>query len=388
MLPTLRSWAAVLALALALSSCGRKEGAEPGVPATPEAALEGLKVTKLYYNGAARDWIAKEHPELLDPEDWGKISPRGGSLAQAAQEPRLFRRLDREAHFDAVLLVGDPTQFRPLLDHLLDTGDWKLRFLDHTSVVFQREAPEPWTPARLAEQRARAAKLADKPRARLLADLAVKLVAVREREQAKQIIAEAEKADDEVPEVWAAQASYRMALGDWKAAIASADKALTLDKACLPALGCKAQSLYATKRFGDAFAVSSTLLAKMPEEPGILFFHAKIAHEARKFGEEVAALEKLIAIAEKAGRSASGYRVYLGQAHVADANPDPALAEFGRALTDPDLPPEQRKFAEECLAQIDAKLRLKETRRPAADRPRAGGAPAPGAPPATPGAPR
>jgi tetratricopeptide (TPR) repeat protein len=343
----------VLALLVFCAGCDQSErGAKEPWVGSPALALETLSAKPLYYNGPARPWLVARKPELLEPDDRGKESARGDTFAQATQNPKLFRQLNRQQPFAAVLLVGDPSQYRPLLDHLLETRDWKLAHLDHTSLIFRREVPAPWEAARLDSLRDRLKTVSPRVRARVLADVAVKLVAVRELGAARKVAEEAQQASGEAPEVWSAQAAYRMALGEWKAAIENADKALAIDPEFMPALGCKAQSLYATKRFAEAYVVSSKLIAKMPDDPGILFYHAKIAHEAKHLVEEVRALRYLIALAGKAQRPDTGYRVYLGQALASSGDGEPALVEFRRALADPELPAEQRKFAQQCVDRL------------------------------------
>lgn len=346
---------------LALAGCGggKSSGVSDPLVTTPVLALQGVKAQALFYNGPARPWLLLQRPELVPPAERGAEAPRARSMAQAVQSSKLFRQLSRQEHFDTVLLVGDPSEYRPLLDHLLDSPDWKLDYVDHTSVLFVRQRAKAWTPAELSGVRSKLEALPKSAAALGLARLAARLVAVRKMPAAKEVLEAAEKHDGKVPEVWSAQAEYRMALGDWTGAIASADQALKLDEDCLPALGAKAQSLYAKKRFAEAYPYSRKLNEKLPDDPGILFYHAKIAHESRHFTEEIRALERLIDLAGKSGRSDPGYRVYLGQAYAAAGDAEPALAEFAKALADPDLPGEQRQFAEETSALIRTKIGAK-----------------------------
>jgi Tfp pilus assembly protein PilF len=356
-LPGLRLAAliALLPLAFALIACHRSDP-EADAPwlSTPELALAQVLARPVFYNAPARPWLLTKRPELLEEDDRANDSQRTLGYVQAVQNPKQFRQLDRQQRFATVLVVGDPSQYRPILDHLLDTRDWKLAYLDHTALVFRREVAAAWQPKQLDELRARLAGASAKTRSRALAQLGTKLVAVRELPAAKSIIEEAEKADAGEAEVWSAQSNYRLALGDWKAAIASAEKALALEPESPSALGCMAQALYASKRFEEAFAVSARLLAKLPDEPGVLFYHARIAHEAKRGEDEVAALKKLIALAEKAQRPVSGYRIYLAQAYAGANERDRSIEEFDAALRDPDLPEEQRKYANESVMKLRA----------------------------------
>ena len=57
-----------------------------------------------------------------------------------------------------LLLLAQPPVFVPetvSLDHLLETQDWKLTYLDHTSLVFRRDTTEAWQPERLQALRQR-----------------------------------------------------------------------------------------------------------------------------------------------------------------------------------------------------------------------------------------
>lgn len=346
-------------LALALAGCGSHgHGSGNALLTTPQLALEGLQAKVLYYNAAGWRALMEKRPELLPKEEHDAKNDNVRAMLQAVQSAKLFRQLDRQRHFDTLLLVGDPSEYRPLLEHLLEAQDWKLAYLDHTSLVFKRGGQE-WTTAQLAAVKARMASLSGGDQAIFLAEVAGKLVAVRQMPAAKETLEAARKASESEPRVWDAWAQYQMALGDWTAALASADRGLKLDPEDPAALGAKAQSLYAKKRFEEAFAVSSRLLAKLPEDPAILFFHAKIAHESRHYSEEIRTLRKLIDLAEANGRADPGYRVYLGQAYAAAGEADPALEELNRALADRDLAPEQRSFAQHTVEVIRQKTGAK-----------------------------
>src|SRR4051794_6291742 len=106
-----------LSLAVVLTAgCDRaNKGADEPWVATPALALETLSAKPIFYNAAARNWLVSRRPDLLENDDRGRDSKRADSFAQAVQEPKLFRQLDRQQRFQTLLLVGDPSESRPLL---------------------------------------------------------------------------------------------------------------------------------------------------------------------------------------------------------------------------------------------------------------------------------
>jgi hypothetical protein len=107
------------------------------------------------------------------------------------------------------------------------------------------------------------------------------------------------------------------------------------------------------RRFNQAYEISRGLLLEAPDDPVMMFNHAKIAHEVRALEEEVDLLRRLIAVAEREERSTSWYRVFLGQALATTGKGPESLQEFRQALQDPDLPKEQRAFAEEAVRRVE-----------------------------------
>lgn len=344
-------------LMLAGPGCGRQSGKPNPDLATPKIALTTLAAKSLYYNGAAREWLLSERPDLLTDPDRDPQSDRSRNFIQAVQSPPLFRKLDRQFRFDALLLVGDPSQYRPLIEHLMETRDWNVTYLDHAAVVFRRQAAPTWTPAALEPVAERFPDRTEK--AIFLAQASVKMLALRMAAPAKALLDRAAKLDPKVPEVWSAQSIYSTNRGEWAQALAHADRALKLDPKFLPALASKTQIYYSTRKFDQALALSTQLVEARPEDPGLLYYHAKIAHERHAYETEITTLKKLVSLAEIGQRPSSGYRIYLGQAYAARSEAQPAIDEFKAALADPDLSPEQRKFAEELLAQIKIRSGLK-----------------------------
>lgn len=328
--------------------------------ATPALAIRALPDRgALFYNGAAAEWLLKLGKEHLPPGDLVAGATRPAAMAQAVQNPVLFRQMDRGERFTTILLVGDPSQYRPLLEHLLERKDFTLRYVDHTGLIFGKgPAAKSWSLADLIPARQDFAEILPAAQPAFLALAASKLLAVRENAPARQLLAEARKLREDVPEVWSTLAQADLAAGEWTATLTHAEKALKLDPNNLPALAAKTQAYYSTRRFNDAYALSRVLVERLPEDPYILFYHAKIAREAHAYTDESRVLEKLISLAVAQGRPVGGYRVYLGQAHASAGRAEQALEQFAKALADPDLPPEQRTFATETAALVRSKARL------------------------------
>ena len=152
-----------------------------------------------------------------------------------------------------------------------------------------------------------------------------------------------------------ALATYYLDRGEWREASEQVERALSADADFLPALATKTQLLYGMRRYDEAYVLSSQLIEKMPDDPNLLFYHAKIAHEAHAYKTEVETLTKLIAQANEEGRPIGGYQIYLGQAYAAMGDADHALDAYMLVLDDPDLPDDQRAFARENITRIKSR---------------------------------
>lgn len=325
---------------------------------TPRLALEALAAQELYFNGPAQPWLLALRPDLLTAEDRDVHSAHSRAFAQAVANPTLFRQLDRQQHFDTLLFVGDPSQYRALLDHLVERKDFTLAYVDHTSVVFKRPAAAPWTMQDLAAVRAKLGPTSPRETAEFLALTAAKLAAAHREVEAKTLLDQALALDAKCVEAWSALAGYQMNRGEFADALTAVDRALSLDGKNLGALAIRTQVFYATKRYNEAYAFSQRLVARLPDDPNVLFKHAQIAHEAHAYKSEITTLEKLIALAEAEQRSTTGYRLYLAQACMAASQGQPAIDAFNRVLADPDLPADQRKFSLESLERIKSRTGL------------------------------
>ncbi len=319
---------------------------------TPLLAIEALQSKSLFYTAAARPFLISLKPQVLTAEDKQDDSERVRDFALAAQDPKLWRQLDHKYQFDTLLLSGDPGQYRLLLQHLIETRDWTLTYLDHTSMIFKRPPAKAWNPRELDAMRDRFKKLSTAERVTFLIQAAGKLLAIQRYTDAKHQLDEARTVNEKSSEVWTQLGLYHAHFAQWLDALNETSKALAIDANYRPALASKAQILFSMRRFDDAFAVSQRLVELAPEDPSALFLHAKISHEAHAYYAEIAALRKLVELAVRERQPVSGYRIYLAQAYAADGQALPALEQFQRALAAGDLSAEQRAYIEESIERI------------------------------------
>ena len=338
------------------------------VVATPRLACGEVQARSLYFNGLALPWLEKFRPELLTAEDRDAGSSRRRAFVQAPQNPKLFRQLDRQFRFDTLLLVGDPSNYQRLLDHLLEPEpekrDFQLVYLDHWAFIFKRDAGRVWQPEDAEPVRQRLGNVRARDEATFLALAAGKMLAIRHVEPAKRWLDEAGKLDSRSIFVLGGLAGYEIAIGRWIEAETYADKALGKNPDFIPALAAKIQAMRATGHHIDAYKYSKRLNTLLPEEPVRLWQHAQLAHEAHENKVEIEALTRLVALAREEGRPVAEYEFFLGEAHahaaIDDAAQAPlALEHLRRAIGEPMLPAQKRKFAEERIAIIRERTGLK-----------------------------
>ncbi len=324
---------------------------------TPQLALEaleksgGLPHQSLYSTPALADWLATQ-------PGWSAAVPepeRLRSFAGTTHDPKAWRRLDRQQRFDAVWLVGDPAEFRPLLDHLRDSPDWTLVHLDWTSYLFRRRPASEWQPAQLEALQQRFASANAREQVVLRVQAAQRLAALLELEAAKKLLDEAVALDADSAEVQTQIAVHEALQGRWEGALAAAQKATELDRDYLPAQAALANALFAFGRFPEALAVTRRLVKALPEDGPTLYLHAKVTNAARAFGEEVEVLQKIIAINEARQLPTTSWRVYLGQALAATGEAAAALEMLEAALKAPDLHESERDFAEKAVERLQGR---------------------------------
>jgi Tfp pilus assembly protein PilF len=350
------SCALFAAAILLLPACKKKAlPLHPNI-ATPVVAVEALDAQSPFFTESARDFIAAKKPQWLAASS---ADADRRAFLHAQQSPALWRQLDRKFHFDAVLLCGDPIEYRNLLEHLIGTKDWTLTYLDHTSLVFRRAPAKKWS---IDDFHALLQKFADYPasdRAVFHARVGAKLLAIGQPPLAKEQLDEALGLDKDSPETWTQLALYESGRGNWNDAFSDIDRALKLDPENNFTLATKAQIFYSARRFSEALEISNGLLERAPDDPNTLFFHAKIAHEAHAFEQEIATLKHLVEIVgQLRNEPVAGFRIYLAQAYAKNGQGAQALEQFEMALAEGNLSAQQLDYIKDSMERIKSRTAL------------------------------
>ena len=244
---------------------------------------------------------------------------RGGSSCL-----RCSGRWIMERQFDALLLSGDPTTYKPLLKHLADAKDFVLTWLDNAVLIFRRPGAQAWKEADL---NVTAGKFQGENRARFLSGAATRLMAIGQLPMARRALDAAGRSVQGAGD-WTALALYDGEVAQWKDAMDALDRRCGSDADFTPALTTKAQILFGARRYDEALEISDKVVEEHPDDPSMLFLQATISHQAHAYQREIAALKHLIELAEAQGQSTTGYRIYLGQAYANTGEGPLSLIEF------------------------------------------------------------
>ncbi len=337
-----------LLAALAIAGCSKDAATDPRLRAP----------TALY---AARPTDAKL---FATPGAVAALGSVGETLPQptsaeiaALTDSSAWRGLDRKQRYGAVLLAGQPAETSVLARHLIQSPDFRLEAIDNWGFLFSRKPTVSYhapVPASVVPD-----LTVPEERADYLAALAVNLDAIGQFDAARDYLAAARDLAPDSPIVLVREAYVDLAHQRHAGAVSAASRALDLDPDSAPALEIAAQAFAAVGAADRAWQVAERLLEVTgADDPRILFLHARLASDAHAYSREQNSLEKLVELTEAADRSATSYRVYLGQSYARQSLPRPALEQFRAALRDPDLGNKQRADLENTIANIRDKTGL------------------------------
>jgi len=290
---------------------------------------------------------------VLEPlADGARFLPIGEAKAVIA-EPLKWRQLDQEKSFGAVILLGRPGEYAPLLRHLLDSPEWALAYADNFGIGFRR-GQQLWQPP--APDQAAGKFAHPRAAAGYLSQTALILSALGRNGDAIRYFEAAEKIAPNEPETYARKAVFLNSRDRFGDAVAAADQALALNPGMLAALQIKALALLSANQTEAAWKTALRLPELAPQDPYSLFIYARCANAARAFSAETDALEKVIALSEKQGQPTANYRIFLAQSYARRGLSDQALAQFRKAALEPGNSPAQKKEIEQSIANIEAQI--------------------------------
>jgi len=345
----------------------------PAIPLIVGAASLAIAITAvIFMKGSSNDprLTSAEHflketlrpgiPTFLSPELIPFLPQSGssGSMSVPTREeslaalstPPSFLKLHRMRHFAAVV-IGSGEQNSPLLNHLLSSPLWVLSGIGPWGWVFK-----PTGSTRNWEMPDKASWEKEWPhssdRSLTLIRTAANLAAIHRDKEAEELLVMAEALRVHPSLLLSTRASMAASGGRWEESATLAGKALKLDKANTAASMILIRSLVETGRPDEALTHSRDLLRKQPEDPGILLLAARTANAAGSSDEEIAALERLVAVSGRNHQPVAVSISYLGQAYAKSGRRGDALRCFESALADPSLDDQEKRVIRDIMDHL------------------------------------
>ena len=286
---------------------------------------------------------------LFAPSVAGGLAP--DQAAVLSRNPQKWREVLRTKKWQAALLTGPLTEYRPLLDHLATSPDWHLGAINNQGYLFRRGSGPP---VKLLD--AGTFQLStDDETAVYLAQIAERYDAVSRVTEARACMDRAEKLAPDNPGVLAYAATFAAAHRRWQDAITYSNKALALEPDFAQAKIVQALALIELNEPGQAQELVRQVLEQNPKDLYTLFLYARICKLLNDHSREAETLEKIIAINARAGLPVLHYRIYLGQAYARLGQAKAALENYRAVLAGGQLNPEQSQEIRDAIATIESK---------------------------------
>ncbi|MCX7869355.1 MAG: hypothetical protein N2322_05320, partial [Terrimicrobiaceae bacterium] len=280
------------------------------------------------------------------------ISPCPRDDARLAGDPSAWRARLREKRWPAVVLAGPAAEFRPLLEHLLASPDWRLERLSNSGWLFLRGGG----PGAGVERQP--AFGSDRHTALYHAQLAERLADSHDLVGARRSLKKAlELAPRDALVHWHA-ARFFAARKEWSEAAEHARFAVRRGQAGAASL--LARALLEKGDAEGARQAARLALRHFSQDPETHFLLARIERARNNPQAEAEALERAAAAAREAGLPAAAYLAYLGQARATLGDARRATKAYEEALAAGTLGPKERQAIEEALAIIRERTRLSE----------------------------
>lgn len=276
------------------------------------------------------------------------------ATVKLANDPGAWREQLRKSDWQTVILTGPNIEFRPLLNHLLESPDWHLAAVTNQGYVFIRGAgamPHEFDPGKFRLG-------SDRETAVYLAALADRYEALRDTRNARDCITCALKLAGNDATVLSYAAAIEAGHKRWADSLAYADRALAADSRSSYAMLLKALALLETGRPDKAEPLARQLMERAPNDTYTLFLYARVCRQLHDSRTEAETLQRLIAVCQRQGLPVPpNYYVFLGQAYVLTGDAPEAAAAYRKALEIPGLGPELTESVRDALKTVKSKIR-------------------------------
>jgi predicted Zn-dependent protease len=272
-------------------------------------------------------------------------APNARSIRELAASPVRWREEDRNTPFQSILLSVPLEDSRPLVEMLNSSPEWHLAKIDNQGLLYRRgKEPEDTSSGDPMFSNERDTALHD-------AQTAMVMLFLGKNKDARESMSKARQTAPRDPLVLTQSATLAAALKQWPTTKKEAELALKEDPSSTQARYLLALALLETGNISGAAGESATLSAKASNTPSVLWLQARISREANDPTTEIAALEKLLALAQKQKEEPTIIHIHLAQAWAKRGFATQALENYNAALHG-NLTPAQRKELENAKGTI------------------------------------
>ena len=275
-------------------------------------------------------------------------APDAASIAELTSSPVRWREEDRRDPFTAILLSVPIEGSRPLVEMLAASPEWSLAQINNQGLLYRRGAVRETPPS------AAPTFATKRDEALYGAQAAMVMHFLGENKNARELMAQARQTAPNDPLVLTQSATLAAAFKQWPTTKKEASLALRQDSSSTQARYLLALALLETGNISGAAEESATLFAKNPGDPSVLWLEARISREANDHTAEIAALEKLLALATKQNEEPTLIHIHLAQAWAKRGFAAQALQNYSAALQG-NLTPKQRAELENAMSTIQSR---------------------------------
>ena len=289
---------------------------------------------------------------LLAP-DLASRSPDAASIKALASSPVRWREEDRQDPFQSILLAVPLDESGPMVEMLKSTPDWHLTKIDNQGLLYRRGTHGN------SSENIQTTFANTRESALHAAQTAMVMQFLGKNKDARELMGKARETSPGDPLVLIQSATLAAALEQWPTTKKEAELALKKDPSSTQARYLLALALLETGNTSSAAAESATLSAQASRTPSVLWLQARISRQANDPTTEIAALEPLLALAQKQKEEPTLIHIHLAQAWAKRGFAAQALENYSAALKG-NLTPAQRTELENARGTIQNRAPSRE----------------------------